>query len=42
MNCFRSANTMNSAPNSDNKNIAKIKTQHRQIMTTITNEALKF
>ena len=28
--------------NSDNSNIAKIKTQHSQIMTTITNRILKF
>ena len=47
MNCFRFANVMNSTNiintfNSDNSNIANIKTKHRQIMTTITNRILKF
>ena len=35
-------NTTVNTLNSDNSNIAKIKTQHRQIMATITNGILKF
>ena len=47
MNCFRFAKFMNNATiintfNSDNSSIAKIKTQHRQIMTAIANGNLKF
>ena len=46
-NCFRFAKIVNKTTitntfNSDNSNIAKIKTQHRQIMTTVTNGLLKF
>ena len=36
MNCFRFANV------SDNRNIAKIKTQHCQIMATTANRIWKF
>ena len=44
---FRFANMKNNATiintfNSDNDNIANIKTQHHQIMTTIANRILKF
>ena len=47
MNCIGFANVMNNATiintfNSDNINMPKIKIQHRQIMTTITNRILKF
>ena len=47
MNCSRFANVMNnttisSSFNSDNSNIANSKTQHRQIITTITYRILKF
>ena len=47
MNCIGFANVMNNTIiinifNSDNSNISKIKTQHHQIMTTITDRILKF
>ena len=47
MNCFRLANVMNNTTvintfNSDNSNIAYIKTQHCQIMATVTYMILKF
>ena len=47
MNCFRFANVVNKTRiintfNSDNRNIANIKTKHCKIMTTITNRILKF
>ena len=47
MNYIRFANAMNNTTtintfNNDNRNIAKIKTQHCQIMTNITNKILKF
>ena len=47
MNCIRFANTINNTKivntfNNDNSNIANIKTQRQQIMTTITEKFLKF
>ena len=47
MNCFRFANAMNNVTinnifDSDNSNIANIKTKDRQIMTNITKRVLKF
>ena len=47
MNCTRFANVMNNTTiintfNSDNNIMAKIKTQHCQLMTTIANRILKF
>ena len=47
MNCFRFANAMDNTTiintfDSEKNNIANIKTQHCQIMATITNEILRF
>ena len=47
MNCIRFANAMNNTIiintfNSDSSYITKIKTQHYQIMTEITNRTFKF
>ena len=47
MNCFKFASVINNTTiinhfNSDNSYIIKIKTEHCQIMTTITNIILKF
>ena len=47
MNCFRFGNAMNNTTvintfNCDNSNITYIKTQHCQIMATITYRILKF
>ena len=47
MHCFRLANVVNNATiintiNSNNSNIAKIKTQHHEIMPTVANGILKF
>ena len=47
MNCFRFSNVIKITTkinifNGDNSNITKMKTQHRQIMTTITIRTLKY